>query len=584
MFKMGYVKEFKRLFGFMRGQSVPYWVGLIFTAAITSVSGVVVAFVSRDMLDAAQTGDMNLLLRGGLLMLGCLVLVGLISPIFSILLNVSVDRATSNTYLWVYRKLMRLPMRYYEKQHSGDIINRVSFDVRDATRAFSGYFLELVTTLFGGIFSIAALFVLDFRFGIIVCAIGMISLFLNKRFAPRFRTLNTAKNNAQRDWGVKLVDVLAGISTIRLFRLREAMSHDYREQSQASAQAVINRSKAHAALAATDNAMGGLSMTLVIIVGSYFVLQEMTTFGTIIAVTQLMNGVHLMFTQVGGFVALTQRSLASAERLFEVCDVPEEPEINTARDFALNMPAAVASHAMISIRNAHFRYQPEEPAVEGIDLDVPQGATVALVGPSGGGKSTLIKLLLGLYPLDSGEIIIGNKSMNRIEIAALRDQLAYVPQESYLFAGSIYDNICYGAPNATKEDVEKAAKLANAYEFILEQPQGFNTHVGERCIRLSGGQRQRIAIARAFIKNAPILLLDEATASLDSQNEKAVQEAINRLMEGRTVLVVAHRLSTIMDADMIVVVSDGKIAEMGRHDELFDKGGIYRELFMAISN
>jgi ABC-type multidrug transport system fused ATPase/permease subunit len=400
-------------------------------------------------------------------------------------------------------------------------------------------------------------------------------MLLNRRFAPIFRELNNKKNAARRDWTVKLLDVLAGMATIRLFGLHDKMHDEYCQTSDASARATINRGNAHSNLETGNAVMGHITFVLVIITGTFLVLQGNATFGTVVAVTQLLSGVHELFTQAGGFFALTQRSLASALRLYEVLDAPEEPAVNTS--YHPVTPFA-SQDAAVSVRNACFSYDMDNPILSDISLEVPRGAMVAIVGPSGGGKSTLIKLILGYYPLTSGSISILGASMNDIPLAQLRKRIAYVSQESYLFQGTIYDNIAFGNPDATKEDIIKAVKQANAYDFIQEQPQGFNTPVGERGSHLSGGQRQRVAIARAFIKDAPILLLDEATASLDSQNEAAVQAAITRLMQNRTTLVIAHRLSTIENADNIVVIDGGHIVEQGNHQALLVRNGTYANL------
>lgn len=575
MMKPGYLEEFKRLLQYMRGRYIRYWIGILGVASLSSAFGVVMAFVFKNMLDAAQLGDIELLWRSGIMTVIAVIGINLLTPIFYIMMSYSVDNAKAKAYLDLYGKLMRLPMAYFEKHHSGDIISRVSFDIDDATAAFSGYFLDGISTVLIGVANSIALFALDIRFGLITLFMGILSMLLNRRFAPIFRTLNNKKNAARRDWTVKLMDVLAGMSTIRLFGLQDKMHSEYCQTSDAAARATINRGNAHSNLETGNALMGHITSVLVIITGTFLVLRGSATFGTVVAVTQLLSGVHELFTQAGGFFALTQRSLASASRLYEVLDAAEEPTVNASYD---PVTPLTSENTALSIQNVYFSYDSGNPILFDISLEVPRGAMIAIVGPSGGGKSTLIKLLLGYYPLTSGNISILGESMNDTPLAELREKMAYVSQESYLFQGTIYDNIAFGNPDATKEDIIKAAKQANAYDFIQEQPQGFNTFVGERGSHLSGGQRQRIAIARAFVKDAPILLLDEATASLDSQNEAAVQAAITRLMENRTTLVIAHRLSTIENADSIVVIDDGRMVEQGNQKALLAKNGIYTHL------
>jgi ABC-type multidrug transport system fused ATPase/permease subunit len=241
---------------------------------------------------------------------------------------------------------------------------------------------------------------------------------------------------------------------------------------------------------------------------------------------------------------------------------------------------------VVAVHDLAFSYEGEDEedpsddveVLHEISLSADQGQVVALVGPSGGGKSTLIKLLLGFYPVRDGEIAIDGRQVEGYSLPQLRSMMAYVPQDAYLFDGTIEENIRYGRPDATRQEVVAAAQSANAHDFILEQPDGYDTPVGERGAKLSGGQRQRIAIARALIKDAPILLLDEATSALDSESEQQVQDALGVLMQGRTTIAIAHRLSTIENADTIYVIDGGKVVEQGRHEELLGRGGLYSRL------
>jgi ABC-type multidrug transport system fused ATPase/permease subunit len=234
---------------------------------------------------------------------------------------------------------------------------------------------------------------------------------------------------------------------------------------------------------------------------------------------------------------------------------------------------------LIDFLNVTFAYNGGENILKSISFGVPQGQFVAFAGPSGGGKSTLFKLLLGCYPVKDGTIFVDGKPMHAYSLADLRDRIAYVPQDAYLFSGTILENIRYGKPSASEEQIVAAAKAAFAHDFVVEFPGGYQTVVGERGARLSGGQRQRIAIARALLKDAPILLLDEATSALDSESEQIVQRALEVLMKGRTTLVIAHRFSTIVNADAIYVIDGGKVVEQGKHAELMSRQGVYANLY-----
>ncbi|HEX3030297.1 MAG TPA: ATP-binding cassette domain-containing protein [Clostridia bacterium] len=291
---------------------------------------------------------------------------------------------------------------------------------------------------------------------------------------------------------------------------------------------------------------------------------------TVITEINLLANVNYMIRNLGRLIALMQGSLAGGARVLELLEEKPEPESYSV--------CGENSDQMLELKDVSFAYD-DLPVVNGLSISLEKGKRAALVGGSGGGKSTVIKLLLGFYPVNSGVITINGKSLGEYSLGELRSMIAYVPQDAYLFDGTIEENIRLGKADATDEEVKQAAELAFAHEFIEEMPDGYKTVVGERGTRISGGQRQRIAIARALLKDAPILLLDEATSALDSQSEQKVQDAINRLMEGRTVLAIAHRLSTIEYSDVIYVIEDGKVTEQGKHAELLDKGGTYSRLY-----
>jgi ATP-binding cassette subfamily B protein len=307
--------------------------------------------------------------------------------------------------------------------------------------------------------------------------------------------------------------------------------------------------------------------------------------GTVWAITHLFGNASFMFGSVGDFVTQVQRALAGASRVFELLDWPVEQE--KVAQPQKSVPWSEQKESMITIRDLAFGYEGDDAGDSGDDVEVlrgismsaGQGQVVALVGPSGGGKSTIVKLLLGFYPVRDGQIAIDGKLIEAYPLPQLRSMMAYVPQDAYLFDGTIEENIRYGKPDASREQIVAAAQAANAHDFVMEQPDGYDTPVGERGAKLSGGQRQRIAIARALIKDAPVLLLDEATSALDSESEQQVQDALGVLMEGRTTVAIAHRLSTVENADTIVVIDDGRVVEEGRHEELVGQGGLYTRLY-----
>lgn len=328
---------------------------------------------------------------------------------------------------------------------------------------------------------------------------------------------------------------------------------------------------------AVEWAFGFLCNIVILLVGVFMSFAGLVDFGTVVAILSLQGMVTFFLSNIGRAWGCLIDSFVLADRVFEILDQPVQPE--HYRDNGIDVDSAsFVNDCGIIMRDAAFSYDGREKILDGVDITVDRGKMAALVGESGGGKSTIVKLLLGFYQLNSGVIGVLGKPLSCHTPDELRKNIAYVPQDAYLFTTSIKENIRYGRLDASDEEVIEAAKRAYAHAFIMEFPDGYDTMVGERGESLSGGQRQRIAIARAFIRNAPILLLDEATSALDSESEQLVQKGIEALMGGRTTLVVAHRLSTIEKADMIYVISGGKVCEQGRHTELMEQNGVYQRL------
>jgi ATP-binding cassette subfamily B protein len=308
---------------------------------------------------------------------------------------------------------------------------------------------------------------------------------------------------------------------------------------------------------------------VLITIGALMSVFGITDLGTVFAILSIQGNVSAMFMNFGSAWGMVQESISAAEMIEEVFEaVPENYENTTVEK----------RNSSIAVRfeNVIFAYD-KEKVLDGISLEVRRGETAALVGNSGGGKSTVIRLMPEFYKICSGHIYIDGADIKSYPLKQLRSKIAYVPQDSYLFEETIMENIRFGKPDASDKEVYEAARLANAHDFIKELPEGYNTITGERGETLSGGQRQRIAIARAFLKDAPILLLDEATSALDKENERLVQQSLETLMKGRTTMVVAHRLSTIRNADVIYVIKNGHVIQKGKHNDLL-KEGLYREL------
>ena len=316
-----------------------------------------------------------------------------------------------------------------------------------------------------------------------------------------------------------------------------------------------------------------VGMAVVIIFCGFKILDQQLNISVFTTFTVLLSMAYKPMKSLGDTVPVIQRAMAAAERIFEVLDQDSE-EADEALE---SLPVPLKGN--VEFKDVTFAYNGTDTVLNTMSLSVQAGEMVALIGPSGVGKSTVFNLLLRFYDYQSGTIRIDGKDVTTISRKSLREYMGFVPQETILFSGSVRDNILFGNLDASKQELEDAARIANAHEFIMELADGYDTEIGERGVQISGGQRQRIAIARAVVKNPPILLLDEATSALDSESENLVQEAMNNLMKNRTTFVIAHRLSTVIHADKIVVMDKGTIQQIGTHDTLIDQEGLYKTIY-----
>jgi ATP-binding cassette subfamily B protein/subfamily B ATP-binding cassette protein MsbA len=321
--------------------------------------------------------------------------------------------------------------------------------------------------------------------------------------------------------------------------------------------------------------LGSVGTLLILWVGSREVVAGAMTLGELVAFLSYLALFYVPINQIHSVNHMLQHALASGERVFEVLDA--QPDV-------IDRPGAAAltrASGQIRFEAVSFGYRPDVPVLQDLEFTAEPGETIALVGPSGAGKSTVIKLLLRYYDVGAGRIVLDGRDIRDVTLASLREQIGIVPQDPFLFNGTVRDNLLFGRLNATDAEVEAAAHAAHAHEFITAMPEGYDTLIGERGVKLSGGQKQRVAIARALLKDPPIIIFDEATSNVDSDTEAKIHDALERLIRGRTTLIIAHRLSTLRAVDRLIVLDHGRLVETGRHDDLLARGGLYAALYDA---
>lgn len=474
----------------------------------------------------------------------------------------------------LFTHLQKLSLRYYANTRAGEIISRVINDV-EQTKNFvitglMNVWLDIVTI----IIAVAIMMTMDVKLTLVSIILFPFYGLSVKYFYGKLRHLTRVRSQALAEVQGHLHERVQGMPVIRSFATEEFEQGQFAKENSNFLGKALDHTSWNAKTFAIVNTLTDIAPLIVISFAGYQVIHGDLTIGTMVAfiayIEQLYNPLRRL---INSSTTLTQ-AFASMDRVFEFIDVPYE---------VVDKPNAKKADQVkgeVEFKHISFRYHEKEPLIiENLSLRVNKGETVALVGMSGGGKSTLVSLLPRFYDVTEGQILLDNRDIRDYEAQSLREQIGMVLQDTFLFSNTVRENILIGKPDATEEEVVQAAKAANAHEFILKLPNGYETKVGERGVKLSGGQKQRVSIARVFLKNPPILILDEATSALDLESEHLIQEALEKLAKERTTFIVAHRLSTITHADKIVLIEDGKIVEQGTHQDLMQKEGHYYNLF-----
>lgn len=475
----------------------------------------------------------------------------------------------------IYNKILILPLSYYSEERKGDIIARMTGDVQEIEWAILSSLEAVFREPVAIIFFLATLFFLNVEFTLLILIMLPLTGLLIGRIG---KSLKRASDDGQKKMGVLLSvieETLSGLRVIKAFTAEKFADDRFREMNERYSKVMIKMYRKRDLASPLSEFMGAVVLVILMWLGGRMVLGEAATsmspsvfIGFIAVFSQLIRPAKA-FTSAYYNV---QKGIASAERVRYVIDaavtIKDNPDAIDKKEF---------THS-ITFDHVNFSYGNRQVLFD-VDFEIKKGKTVALVGASGAGKSTVADLLARFYDSPGNDVLIDDVPVKKIKAGDLRKLMGIVPQETILFNDTVFSNIAFGKEDATEEAVIHAAKIANAHEFIIKLPEGYYTNIGDRGSKLSGGQRQRLSIARAVLKNPPILILDEATSALDTESERLVQDAILHLMENRTSLVIAHRLSTIQHADEILVMSEGRIIERGRHDKLIDESGVYKKLY-----
>jgi ABC-type multidrug transport system fused ATPase/permease subunit len=475
----------------------------------------------------------------------------------------------------LYDTVQRQSFAFHDRNETGQLMARATIDVEQVRQFIQMGLLQLTYTFVLFIVTVIVMLELNWKLGLILLAVLPPIGFRAFKVSRRLRPLWLRVQNAQGTFTTVLQENIVGVRVVRAFtREREEL-----EKFNRANRIVRNDSLTANRVAAFNQPMLTFMLNcaaaIILLYGGWEVMRGALTLGGLVAFLEYRTDLAGPVRTVGFLLNQWTRAAAAATRIFDILDaesaVKEKPN-------AIDL-TALAPHGHVRFENVSFGYDPDRPILSGIDIDAPPGKIVALLGPSGSGKTTITQLLPRFYDVTDGRITIDGIDIRDVTLASLRRVVGIVLQDPFLFSATIHDNIAYGRPDATREDVIRVAKIARLHDFITSLPDGYDTWVGERGITLSGGQRQRIAIARTLLLDPRVLILDDSTSSVDMETEYLIQQALADLMRGRTTFVIAQRLRTVRNADEIVVIKDGCILERGRHDELIEQDGLYREIY-----
>ncbi|VXD18687.1 ABC transporter ATP-binding protein [Marinoscillum sp. 108] len=567
------LKNLSGIFSYMWPYKVPFITGLVLLVVSSSLF-MVFPFVAGKLIDIAsgkQEWFIQNIGTAALLLLGVLLFQSIVSFFRVFLFAIVTENAMANIRTDLYQRMMTLPMAFFDQNRAGELVSRISNDVSLLQNTFSVTLAELIRQTIILIAGIGLIFYTTPALSIFMLATFPVIVVLAFVFGKFIRKLSKKTQDQLAEANVIVDETIQSISSVKSFTSELFEILRYRKSMGGVVKTALRVARYRAAFISFIIFMIFGGIVAVMWYGATLVQSGDMSVGDLLSFVLYTTFIGASIAGIGDLFGQVQKAVGASERILEIQN--EDPEQD------LSQPKSeVDLHGDIQFREVAFSYptRRELPVLKGINLKIKAGEKIALVGHSGAGKSTIVQLLMRFYGVSAGAISIAGKNINEIDLTALRAHIGIVPQEVILFGGTIGENIRYGKPEATHQEITEAAQQANALEFIQSFPEGFDTLVGERGVKLSGGQRQRIAIARAVLKNPSILVLDEATSSLDSESEHLVQQALDTLMKDRTTIIIAHRLATIREVDKIYVLENGQVIESGTHAELLTEKGAYK--------
>lgn len=507
-----------------------------------------------------------------------MTLKGLFVYIKEYSLNSAILKSLRDVRQDLYKRIIRFPMKFYDFNKTGDMMAKITNDVSMIEGTFNS-FNNIVTDLIQSLFFLTLMVILNWKLSLLILLMFPITGYVLKKFAIPIRKAQKKIVENISHITSFLQETLSGIKVIKIFNKEDTEKNKFNSLTQATYARNMKSVRLIALQKPINELLSIIGVIIIILYSGYQMINGHITIADFIQYIVIANMVYKPLKGIGKINAAIQKAYAAGTRIFELLDNETEQDFKVKYKKLMHIKEIKGE---VQFKNVRFEYKKKSPILNNVNFKAKPGEVIALVGHSGSGKTTIVNLVPRFYNIINGTILIDGIDLNRIESHSLREFIGMVPQDTFLFSGTIKENIAYAKENATFEEIKQAAKLANAHKFISRLKKGYDTEVGEKGVQLSGGEKQRISIARAILKDPKILILDEATSALDTQSEILVQQALNYLMKNRTTFVIAHRLSTIKNADKILVIKNGEIIQMGTHNQLMKKKkGVYFQLCNA---